>query len=215
MKSLKLTSIEGTKYFQQDISVVSSHISASAVWRQTGIQSAFTASVPPLPVIACCSFPSERVSCLSASPLSCPLTFSLSHLSPDSPCSGVSLLRQRPRGARERRWALAARLVCGSRKSYAVTFPAFQLEISRRRSLSNEDRDPGGGETGCCSNHFRSRRFLQVDWTNVKNPLWFAHASPKTSASLWKNDRLSLSATFTVLVGADVGFPLIAIIARR
>lgn len=95
MKLLKLTSIEGTKYFQQDIRVVYSHISASAVWRQSGIQSAFTASVPPLPVIACCSFPSERVSCLSASPLSCPLTFSLSHLSPDSPRSGVSLLQQR------------------------------------------------------------------------------------------------------------------------
>lgn len=79
---LKLTSIEGAKYFQQYISVVPSHISASSVWRQTGIQSAFTASAPPLPVTACCSFPSERVSCLSASPLSCPLTFSLSHLSP-------------------------------------------------------------------------------------------------------------------------------------
>lgn len=106
MKLLKLTSIKGTKYFQQDISVVSSHISASSVWRQTGIQSAFTASVPPLPVIACCSFPSELVSCLSASPLSCPLTFSLSHLSPDSPYSGVSLLQQRPeaRGSGAKLW---------------------------------------------------------------------------------------------------------------
>lgn len=47
-------------------------------------------------------------------------------------------------------------------KSYAVTFPAFLLKMSRS-SLSTPDRDPGGEEMGCCCNRFLHRHFLQVD----------------------------------------------------
>lgn len=112
------------------------------------------------------------LSCLYTSPLSCPLTFSLSPLLLDFP------LCKQPWGSQE------ARRVCGSRKSRAVAFPAFQHEISRRRSLSNVDRDPGGGETGCSSNHFRSHHFLQVDWTNVENPFFVcAHFFPPPISS--------------------------------
>lgn len=98
-------------------------------------------------------------------------------------------------------------LFVGAGKNDAVTFPAFQLAMSCRRSLSNEDRDPGGGGTGCSSNHFRSHHFLQVDWTNVKNPFRFAHALSKLFCSSQKNHHLCLSATF--IIGADEWFSLI------
>lgn len=115
-------------------------------------------------------FPSESISCLSASP------FPVLSLSPSPIPPQISLFgRLSPsEGDTAPRHAEVA-VNSGStsclwkQKNYTVTFPAFLLKISYGGSLSKEDRDPGGGETGCSSNHFLSHHFLQVDSMNFKN----------------------------------------------
>lgn len=71
-------------------------------------------------------------------------------------------------------WRLSLALVLFMElENYTVTFPAFLLEISNRSGLSIQDRDPGCGETGSCSNHFLHHHFLQVDEFETVSPQHF------------------------------------------
>lgn len=124
----------------------------------------FAVSSPFSPSVNSCLllFSSDGVSCLSASPLSRSLTFSLSRplftlLVCLSPSEGDSA--QRHTGTD---WRLTLAVVLFM-EAENYTFPAFLLEIRSRSGLSIQDRDPGGGETGCCYNHFLHHHFLQVD----------------------------------------------------
>lgn len=74
-----------------------------------------------------------------------------------------------PRGTRDW-WLTLAVVLFMEAENYTVTFPAFLLEISNRSGLSIQDRDPGGGETGCCYNHFLPHPFLHVDSCKTVSP---------------------------------------------
>lgn len=100
--------------------------------------------LPPFPVLA-----------LSPSAVPCSLFLSV--------CLSPSEGRLSPEAHRTD-WRLTLAVVLFMEaENYTVTFPAFLLEISNRSGLSIQDRDPGGGETGCCCNHFLPHHFLQVD----------------------------------------------------
>lgn len=108
-------------------------------------------------ILACLSFP------LMGFPVSLPPLFPVLLLSPSSLahflCQYVCLPQRETQP-----WRLTLAVVLFMEaENYAVTFPAFLLEISNRSGLSVQDRDPGGGETGCCYNHFLPHHFLQVD----------------------------------------------------
>lgn len=118
---------------------------------------------PLLSILACCSF------LLMGFPVFLPPLFPVLSLSPSlAPCS-LSLLvclspsegdsAQRHTGTD---WRLTLAVVLFM-EAENYTFPAFLLEIRSRSGLSIQDRDPGGGETGCCYNHFLHHHFIQVD----------------------------------------------------
>lgn len=165
----KLTSIKRLKYFQEEICVVLSHVCFFYRRRQTDSLSVSYSPLLYLFQLLTVSLSSDGFSCplflpflapLSCSPTFSPSLSSLAHFL----CQCVCLLLRetQPRGA-ECWWLALAVFLFMEAENYTVTFPAFLLEISNRRSLSIQDRDPGGGETGCCYNHFLSHHFLQVD----------------------------------------------------
>lgn len=132
----------------------------------SSVQSVCSSRLVPslLSILSCPFFFFDGFSCLSV-----PSLFLFPLLSPSSPLltfpvSNVRLPQKETQPRRSQGWQLTLTVsLFMEAENYTVTFPAFLLEISNRRGLSTQDRDPGGIETGCFCNHFPSHHFLQVD----------------------------------------------------
>lgn len=169
-KLRKLTNVGRLKHFQKEICVVRSHdficfVKGEEERLKLSSACLFLSSSPFSPVNSFLSFFFfDGFSCLFV-----PSLFLFPLLSPSSPLltfpvGNVRLPQKETQPRHSQGWQLTLTVsLFMEAENYTVTFPAFLLEISNRRGLSIQDRDPGGIETGCFCNHFLSHHFLQVD----------------------------------------------------